>query len=204
MFGKLESLFRINFPLNCDNFDLVFDQFVEIISPTINKHAPQKRMSRKQARLAMKPWITKGILLSIRKKTPCLKLASSAETLYKSCSFANIQINSLKSKLCQNKCIFTQSWIKTKKNSRETWKIIRSVLPSKSSREAPSSVRLNNMTSEDPTTVANKFNNFFCTVGQNLAEKIEQIPNKKPEDFFDKKVISSCYLDPPTLTEVFD
>ena len=94
---------------------------------------------------------------------------------------------------------------KTKKNSRETWKIIRSVLPSKSSREAPSSVRLNNMTtSEDPTTVANKFNNFFCTVGQNLAEKIEQVPNKRPEDFFDENVISSCYLDPPTLTEVFD
>ena len=149
----------------------------------------------------MKPCITKGILLSIRKKTPCLKLTSLAETLYKSCSFANMQINSLKSKLCQNKCIFTQSWIKTKKNSRETWKIIRSVLPSKSSREAPSSVRLNNMTtSEDPTTVANKFNNFFCTVGQNLAEKIEQVPN----NFFDKKVISSCYFDPPTLTEVFD
>ena len=115
LFGKLESLFRINFPLNCDNFDLIFDQFVEIISTTINKHAPQKRMSRKQARLAMKPWITKGILLSIRKKTPCLKLTSLAETLYKSCSFANIQINSLKSKLCRNKCIFTQNWIKTKK-----------------------------------------------------------------------------------------
>ena len=55
LFGKLESLFRINFPLNCDNFDLVFDQFVEIISTAISKHAPQKRMSRKQARLAMKP-----------------------------------------------------------------------------------------------------------------------------------------------------
>ena len=94
---------------------------------------------------------------------------------------------------------------KNKKNSRETWKIIRSVLPSKSSREAPSSVRLNNMTtSEDPTTVANKFNNFFCAVGRNLAEKIEQVPNKSPEDFFDKKVISSCHLNPPTLTEVFD
>ena len=79
------------------------------------------------------------------------------------------------------------------------------MLPSKSIREAPSSVRLNNMTTtEDPTTVANKFINSFCTVGQNLAEKIEQVPNKRPENFFDKKVISSCYLDRPTLTEVFD
>ena len=205
LFGKLESLFRINFPLNCDNFDLVFDQFVEIISTTINKHAPQKRMSRKQARLAMKPWITKGILLSIRKKNSMFKTHFISGNSIQKLFFRKYTNKLTKIKALSKQMYFHPELDKNKKNSRETWKIIRSVLPSKSSREAPSCVRLNNMTtSEDPTTVVNKFNNFFCTVGQNLAEKIEQVPNKRPEDFFDKKVISSCYLDPPTLTEVFD
>ena len=109
LFGKLEKLVHFNFPLNCKNFDSVFDQFVEIMAETINKHAPQKRISRKQAKLALEPWITKGILTSIRKKTPCLKRILLKEALYKNCFFANIVINLPKSKLYRNKCIFTQN-----------------------------------------------------------------------------------------------
>ena len=36
------------FPLNHNIFDDVFDQFVNIIEKTIDKHAPLERMSRKQ------------------------------------------------------------------------------------------------------------------------------------------------------------
>ena len=73
LFSKLERLIYFHFPLNCKNFDSVFDQFVEIIAETINEHAPQKRLSRKQAKLALKPWITKGTLTSIRKKNSLFK-----------------------------------------------------------------------------------------------------------------------------------
>ena len=141
----------------------------------------------------MKPWITKGILLSIRKKNSMFKTHFISGNSIQKLFFCKYTNKLTKIKALSKQMYFHTKLDKNKKNSRETWKIIRFVLPSKSSREAPFSVRLNNMTtSEDPTTVANKFNNFFCTVGQNLAEKIEQLPNKRPEDFFDKKVISSC------------
>ena len=93
---------------------------------------------------------------------------------------------------------------KNKKNARETNKIIRPVLPSKPSREAPFTVKVDKMPSEDSPIVANEFNNFFCAIGPNLAEKIEHISNKRPEDFFHKKVIPSIYFEPPALTEVID
>ena len=51
---------------------------------------------------------------------------------------------------------------------------------------------------------ANEINNFFCAIGPNFAEKIEHISNKRPEDFFHKKVIPSIYFEPPALTEKFD
>ena len=46
------------------------------ISQMIDKHAPLKRLSRKQQKLVKKPWITKGILTSIRKKIPSSALCS--------------------------------------------------------------------------------------------------------------------------------
>ena len=40
------------------NFDDSFEAFVSIIQHTIEKHAPLKRMSRKQKKIKRKPWIT--------------------------------------------------------------------------------------------------------------------------------------------------
>ena len=51
------------------NFDDSFEAFVSIIQHTIDKHAPLKRMSRKQKKkIKRKPWITRNIYQLI-----CLK-----------------------------------------------------------------------------------------------------------------------------------
>ena len=48
--------------------DLYFDNFVSAFSTCLNKYAPLKRASRKKRKLISKPWIIKGIFVSIRKK----------------------------------------------------------------------------------------------------------------------------------------
>ena len=65
---------------NLDHFDFsapfsdirelsaAFDKFIEIIKSTINAHAPLKIASRKQRKLISKPWLTKGIQISIHNK----------------------------------------------------------------------------------------------------------------------------------------
>ena len=50
-------------------------QFINLIAKIIDKHAPLQRLSRKQKKLASKQ-ITKGRLISVRKKMPCLELIS--------------------------------------------------------------------------------------------------------------------------------
>ena len=50
------------------NFDDSFEAFVSIVLHTIDKHAPLKRMSRKQKKIKRKPWITWNIYQLI-----CLK-----------------------------------------------------------------------------------------------------------------------------------
>ena len=51
-----------------ENFNSIFSNFVKIMSLTINKHAPLKSRSCRQRRLFKNFWITKEILISIRKK----------------------------------------------------------------------------------------------------------------------------------------
>ena len=55
-----------------DNFDNVFDYFTNTYKRIVDQHAPLKCLSRKK-RLHKKPWITKGILISIRNKQKMYK-----------------------------------------------------------------------------------------------------------------------------------
>ena len=45
---------------------------------------------------------------------------------------------------------------------------------------------------------------FFCTIGPTPAGKIKDIMNCSAEQFFDKPLPDSIFLEPPKLTEVFD
>ena len=60
---------------------------MNIIEKAIDKQAPLWRMSRKQRKLVGEPWITKGILTSIRKKIQYFELISSLEIQWKKTFF---------------------------------------------------------------------------------------------------------------------
>ena len=54
--------------LNENIFNQIFDQFLQLITSTIDFHAPIKLASGKQQKVLSKPWLTRGILTSIRSK----------------------------------------------------------------------------------------------------------------------------------------
>ena len=64
---------------------------------------------------------------------------------------------------------------KHKKNkAQKTSDIIKSTLPITSNRRLTNSLRINDAITEDPEIIVNEVinNNFFCSIGSNLAEKI--------------------------------
>ena len=109
-----------------------------------------------------------------------------------------------KLKALSKKIYFRSEINKNKSNARKTWDIIRSVLPNKLNREPPSSLKINNVISREPSVIANEFNEFFCTIGPTLAGEMKDITNCSAEQFFDKPLPDSIFLEPPKLTEVFD
>ena len=57
-----------------NNVNDIFNEFYSLLTSTINIHALLKKLSRKQKRLINKPWITKGLLISIKKKQKMHKI----------------------------------------------------------------------------------------------------------------------------------
>ena len=45
-------------------YDIYHDRFIELL----NKHAPMKKLSKKEIKLRKKPWLTTALLKSISKK----------------------------------------------------------------------------------------------------------------------------------------
>ena len=54
--------------INADNFNSIFGDFIKRVRLIIDFYAPLRQISRRQKRLRAKPWLTKGLLVSIKYK----------------------------------------------------------------------------------------------------------------------------------------
>ena len=74
LFSKIKNFVPKFNTVTGKNISDLFEQFYSLITKTIDTHAPLKKLSRKQRRLKSKPWITKGLLISIKRKQKLHKL----------------------------------------------------------------------------------------------------------------------------------
>ena len=70
---NLYSFFHYLPELTHDNFSESFEKFTNIVSLTTDKHAPLKKLSRRQWKLCNKPWLTKSILIFFKNKRKMFK-----------------------------------------------------------------------------------------------------------------------------------
>ena len=66
-------------------------------------------------------------------------------------------------------------------NNHKLWKTINNLLPSKlSNSSAPKIIKVGDVEVDNPTDIANHFNEFFCKIGQSLVDKVNRAGNKNP------------------------
>ena len=98
----------------------MYDKFINIVEQTIDEHAPMKIASRKRENLLERPWITRGLLVSIKRKQKMYKahFLSKDENLI---SLYRIYANKLnKIKYIAKKTYFNKIFDKHKSNPRKT------------------------------------------------------------------------------------
>ena len=120
----LDDKLRRNLSNNSDadsKFTLFLDTFIDVV----NTPSPLVKLSRRKTKLAAKPWITKGILKSIKTKKRLfrkkIKHHNNAEYLQTYKKYNNILTHiKKKSKIMYYK----QNLIESKGNLLKTWKIV--------------------------------------------------------------------------------
>jgi ElaB/YqjD/DUF883 family membrane-anchored ribosome-binding protein len=122
---------------------------------------------------ARKPWLTQGLIKSIRVKNKlCKKFlrtrSTDTETKYK--TFRNKLNHLLK---VTKKRFYTNKLDYVKGSIKETWKTLKELLnKSKTKHNYPDSFVHNNIHISNNESIANNFNDYFVNGGSNLASKI--------------------------------
>ena len=187
--------------LNISNVNNVFDEILEIISSTINTHAPLKLASRKKQKISSKPWLTKGIIKSIRHKQFIHKsfyLSGSDQQKL----FYRRYANKLTKVKQLSKNLYFENEFNNSDNPRKMWKTLRNLLPSKMSCSVPKVLEINNSDVNHPADIANHFNNYFCGIGKSLADQINDSCNKDPSHFLRNRIPESIFIAPTYPQEI--
>ena len=198
---ELQNNSEINNPDNHVNDDVL--KLTETFINILNKHAPLRPLSRREKKLNSKPWITKGILKSIKTKN----------NLFKSC-YKCSDPNKIKfyKKYC-NKLTHLKFFAKrqyyhnilrdNRNDPKATWSVIKQIVDCKSysSNKLPSSLKINNQLYEtDSDEFLNQMCEYFANVGSTLSNTTKFFSPKVK--IFSKSSLKSFMLQDFTESEV--
>lgn len=148
--------------LNCKNVDEAMGKFYELIAPIIDGSSRQPKPNNKITRL--KPWMTPGILKSIRKRNSIHKLLvkdrmnmilTERHRYYRNMVTKLIRIS--------KECYYKKKLKEAENNPKKFWSVVNKL----GGREAKKDVCFEAVS-------ADTLNNYFSTVGQKAADKINQ------------------------------
>ena len=186
------------------SLDFYFNNLITTISKVIEKHAPLHTASRKQKRVQSKPWLTKGLLTSIKNK----------QLLYKNFFFGNNEFGKLYYKKYANKLtrvknlakkLYYNEAINDKKNNpKELWRFINSVIPSKRFSPSSTATKVDNAENVNPDEISEHFNNYFVETGLSIAKSASANENPDFKSFLKSSVSQIIVLDLPQPIEVFN
>ena len=160
-------------------------------------------MSRKQQRMHRKPWISKGILKSIKTKN---KLFSKIKNLDKTNSNKwNKYKNKMNHIIEYAKMTYFKSQIAQKgNNSRKLWSAINEILNKGKKQINVINKVQNELGSSDTTAfdIANTLSKYFSSIGEKLANQIEKPILAAPKTSPASNLQTSCFLSPTCPEEV--
>ena len=209
-YSKFDEIFFINDLQNeslvnkiheSDDTNSKYDIFTNSITTIIDKHAPLKNITKNDLDLKIKPWLTKGILKSIKKRTMYYKKYLSSRNnkwydLYK------LYKDKLKQLIRFSKTNYYKNYFTTHTaNIKKIWVGINNLLSKKKNKQSNINLYEKEEFTTDQTTVANKFNSYFTNIGPMLSSKIAT-SDKHFSEFLPPNTNESFFLYPTNPEEI--
>ena len=141
-----ENDINTNFGIFMDTFDRLYNRFF----PIKTKNISYKRMSN--------PWITSGLLTSIRRKNTMFKEMKLGNVSQQAYNIYRNRTNALL-RLTKRKYYFS-FFTNFKKSTRKLWQTINSLSKPPRSSSKQTSITYNNRILTNPTDISNAFNPF--------------------------------------------
>ena len=192
-----------------NNPNIGFENFMLIINNLLDKHAPFKEQAKRKEKLRFKPWITKGILTSIKQRDKIHKemiKAKNSQTkqlklsLYK--KYRNIIVDLLKK---SKESHYRKYFEDNKRNCKAVWNGINEIIYSKSKANAwePNYLLINGKAVSQPKDIAEHFNDYFTSISKELEKHVP--PTKRNfSNYLKNPFAKSFFLTPTTPEERFD
>ena len=188
--------------IQCTDLHEITALTIDTLKSIVNKHAPKKQTSRNKQRLLQKPWISKGILKSIKIKHTMYKTHFLSRDPSKVCEFKKYSNRSNYLKNISKKTYFCKRFDLCKGNLKATWKLIGTLIKRKTKAQStPLRIVRNNKAYTNNADIADQFNKHFINVGPLLASKIEN-SNENPLQYITSSPASSFVMFPVTEPEV--
>ena len=156
---------------HCNN---AFATFHNILCENINKHAPEGTKKLSYKRQIRDPWITRGILTNLTKQKRLYREQLHAKSVVSTHKYRRYR-NLLKSTIRKSKNSYLhEKCVEFKQDSRKLWKLVNRIIGrSNNKTESIDSLRINNMLKYDPNSITNSFCDFFSSIGETYAKRIE-------------------------------
>ena len=186
--------------------DESYQIFYEKIMVLLDEMAPYKKISRNELRLNQRPWITKGLLVSMKKRDELLKQSACEKNpLYKNLLYEDYKKyrNMITILLKQSKKNhFSAFFLHNYNNTKKTWDGIRQIVNvSKKNSDIPSKIFYKKQEKNSTLDIANSFNDFFSNIGKNIEEKIPKVDSTY-SSYLNEPCDKSIFLRPCSSDEL--
>ena len=182
---------------NCD-----LNSLIKILSDLTNSCCPKKMLCRKQFKISKNPWITSGILTSIRHKNKLYTkyIKSKSPTLFEEFKKYRNRLTHLKEAAKRN---YFHDLFKNSKNSSDTWKCINQLLrKTKPKTTVPNTIHADGQVITSPQSICEKLNDHCVKIGEKLSDKLASNCETNHKKYLGKRQMSSIVLKPADEYEI--
>ena len=140
-----------------------FDKFVNDFTEIVNTHAPLKRATTREKRLISKPWLTKGLLKSIKSKNKIFSRLHKTHDRHLKAEFKSYR-NTLNRTITCAKQNYYKNYVELNKNTFDKiWKIIDDMVNVKNKcKKTPTKLVINDeIILTEPRAILNAINDFL-------------------------------------------
>ena len=146
---------------------------ISILKQIADKHVPIKHASQSKRRQLAKPWLTRGVLISVKHKQKLYKshfLSSDPDKMREYKLYANA-LNRIKNKAKND--YYCQRFNFYQSDLKNTWKVIGTLVKRKyKGQNCPVRIVRNNKVFTNQSYIVEQFKQHFINVGPNLAKTI--------------------------------